>query len=48
MSSNSIEREYSKFLQRKFKESQQVAGPKAKQEQVATKPKAEESVAPIA
>ena len=35
MSLDSIEREYLKFLQKKLKESKQVAEPKAKQEQVA-------------
>jgi hypothetical protein len=35
MSLESIEREYLKFLQKKLKESKQVAEPKAKQEQVA-------------
>ena len=34
MSLDNIEREYLKFLQRKLKESKQVAEPKAKQEQV--------------
>ena len=35
MSLDNIEREYLKFLQKKLKESKQVAEPKAKQEQVA-------------
>ncbi len=68
MSLDNVEREYLKFLQRKLKESKQVAEPKAKakQEQVAqsppevlaseapaprkrgSKPKSEESVAPLA
>ena len=35
MSLDNVEREYLKFLQKKLKESKQVAEPKAKQEQVA-------------
>ncbi len=35
MSLDNMEREYLRFLQRKLKESKQVAEPKAKQEQVA-------------
>ena len=35
MSLDNIEREYLKFLQKKLKESKQVAEPKAKQEEVA-------------
>ncbi len=35
VSLDAIEREYSKFLQLKFKRSKQVAEPEAKQEQVA-------------
>ena len=47
MSLDNIEREYLKFLQRKLKESKQVAEPKAKQEQVAPSlPEAVASEAP--
>ena len=35
MSLDNVEREYLKFLQKKLKESKQVAEPRAKQEQVA-------------
>jgi hypothetical protein len=48
MSLDSIEREYLKFLQKKLKESKQVAEPKAKQEQVAPSlPEAVASEAPV-
>ena len=47
MSLDNIEREYLKFLQKKLKESKQVAEPKAKQEQVAPSlPEAVASEAP--
>ena len=47
MSLDNVEREYLKFLQKKLKESKQVAEPKAKQEQVAPPlPEAVASAAP--